>query len=117
MNAIRIRASGTLVLPEPLMDEVISSEGNGGSRILEKCRSTIISSMAVQTGVKVSFDISGNRLKTLVELSGTDFSSMVVSVFRIICDISIEIMSELKIERDDFARIMSLSDIHVLEVK
>ncbi len=117
MNSIRIRASGTLVLPEPLMDYVISSESAGGSRMLENCRSSIISDMKLQGTAKVTFDISGNRLKTLAEFTGTDFSSSVVTVFRIICDIAIRIMADLKIEKDDFAKIMSISDIHVLEIK
>ena len=117
MNVIRIRASGTLVLPEPLMDEVISSESAGGSRMLEKCRNSIFTEMQLNTDSRVTFDISGNRLKTLAEFTGTDFSSSVVTVFRIICDIAIRIMADLKIEKDDFAKIMSISDIHVLEIK
>ncbi|MFG1449114.1 MAG: hypothetical protein AAE983_00525 [Thermoplasmataceae archaeon] len=117
MNVIRIRASGTLVLPEPLMDEVISSESAGGSRMLEKCRNSIFTEMQLNTDSRVTFDISGNRLKTLIEISGEDFSNLLVSAFKIICDTALQIMADLKIDKDDFARILSISDIHVLEIR
>ena len=117
MRTLRIKASGTLVLPEPLMDEVVSSEINGGQKVLEKIRSGVLSSFSLSGDqAVVSFDLSGNRLKTIVNLSGSEFSSLIITGFRIIMEISIRIMQEILTEREDFARILSISDIHVLEI-
>jgi hypothetical protein len=116
MPNIFMKVSGTLVLPEVLLDEILSAE-KSGLRLLEGSRDISMNRNYIDPDTsKIDFDISGNRVKVISELTGNTFRDLLENSFRVITETIMIILEKLDISRSEFAKILSVTDIHVIDV-
>ena len=111
-----MRASGTMVLPEVLLEEILSAE-KSGSRLLELSRDISMKRNEIDLhSSRIYFDISGNRIKVISELYGNNFRDLLEKSFRVITETMMIILEKLDISRSEFAKILPVTDIHVMDI-
>lgn len=118
MRSVTVKASGTMVLPEILLEEILILEDKDkGHGILENARERSLErNGGALDSVRVYFDISGNRVRVISEITGEEFHSVMEGSFRIITETILGVLENLEIKRSEFARILSITDIHVTDL-